>query len=486
MFFVKQTGAEEDQHLLECFYDKNYYEELFQFNYNFISGRKGAGKTALARFAAQNTGDGKHDFCKHLSISEDTKSSTDIPSDTAKDKNFVANGVLVFLLIRFVQNLLKDPHLDGKYKRYWECFLEDNNFTDITNFDRFYEVKKIFVQTVKLDTAIVDLGGGESTIERVERRINDCIDDLWEKFLFSLPFERKYNFYLDDIDTRLDLFRDPNNEALYRLLEKISKFNSLAVEQGKGARIIVCIRSDMWNFLHGSNKNKIRTNSLDIDWSEEDFMCLLAKRVNPKEKLEKSRQTVDEMFPDNLYEEVTKGSKLKSSESYFYSYIFLLSFNRPRDFLHYGYIASKKFPKKQQTLSVEHINSVEGEFCAYLRNELEDEFDLLCTQMGISVRLIDGLIRQLSIREGFDDRHFKTEKNKLHFKKQSDAYELMKKLWEYSVIGVRRTSTDKSKTIFQYFNPSFEFPLEGDLKTNYEMSIHPGLRIAYNQNMLNG
>ncbi len=124
--------------------------------------------------------------------------------------------------------------------------------------------------------------------------------------------------------------------------------------------------------------------------------------------------------------------------------------------------------------------------CIRDRNELQDEFDLLCTHIGVSVRLIDGLIRQLSINEDFDDRRFKTEKNKLHFKKQCDAYELMKKLWEYSVIGIRKIGSNRMKPIFLYSNSGREFPLEDDLKTNYKMTIHPGLRIGYNQNLLNG
>lgn len=46
----KQTEAEKDAYLLDCFYDSGVIEELVGEGYTILAGRKGAGKSAIAKF----------------------------------------------------------------------------------------------------------------------------------------------------------------------------------------------------------------------------------------------------------------------------------------------------------------------------------------------------------------------------------------------------------------------------------------------------
>lgn len=417
---------------------------------------------------------------------EDTPISDDMVSSSARDKSLVANQALVYVLIKFVKKLLATEKIDARRKKYWECFLEDNGFSDVDNFDRFREIRKTTSKILKPELKIVGTGGSvgstEWRIEKEARKVNDCINDLWSNFLECFPNDKCYMIYLDDIDTRIDLKSDPDNEALTRLLEKVRKFNGDSMEKEKNVKIIVCIRSDIWNYLQGFNLSKSQSLSLKIDWKESDFFGLMARRIEPKRFFEgkDAVQVVERMFPDNLYTNRANKIADKQFHTHFYQYIYTLSFNRARDFLQYGWIAQKKVPGSGK-LTETQIEPIEREFCAYMRGQLSNELLLYCQTANVNYKDIDSLLRNFSSKS-FDYKGFKNACKLYKLKQSITPYELLKELWSYSIIGVSRNGI----ITFRYYDFDVDLPEENSLQNNHDfkLCLHRGLQIAYQTRMV--
>jgi hypothetical protein len=483
MYFVPQTGAEQDKNLVDCFYDKDYNLQLIEYGYSFISGRKGMGKTALAKFAQDSLGYLPIDHCERIPLSSDLPSDSDISSQKEQDKKLVANKALLFILIRMVKRLLKNNHIKEEYQKVWRHFLKQNNYYEIEDFKEYRERTKSKKTIIKPDIK-TPLGGGSIGSREIEKeiqevQINDSIDYLWDEFLQSIPKQIVYHVYLDDVDTRLDLKNDPKNEALYELIVKIQDFNSKSEDSLKNIKIIMCLRSDIWKYIEGSNRNKYLSSCLNLEWDEEDFLQLMGRRINPRK--DNPADAVEELFPSNLFEDQCSNA-IKKFDSSFYTYLYSISFNRARDFLQYGFIASKKCPKDGGPLEKKHLYQIEREFCVYIRKELEDELVLLSQKYGFDIADIDEFLSIIAELNSFNvDDVRKTKQKTKKLKGKIDEYPLLKALWEYSIIGEERDGTQ----IFFYHNPERSFPSKESVKNDKRrFCMHEGLKKAYYSHIL--
>lgn len=400
--FPPQTAAEDDLRLVECFYDKKYLEDLLDQNYSFITGRKGSGKTALAQYAVNSNVTTGRDYCEIISLTRDMQNPEDISSDRSRDKSLVSSRTLLYIIVKLVWKMLEWNDLEDNYKTFWVTFLQQNGWNTPTGFARFHETTR---SDVKIFNPQISGGGfsasafsDQSTKGWVETKISVGITDLWEAFLKSVPEKRVMHLFIDDVDTRIDPKTDPDNEAIYRFLEGIVTFNRAALSACRAVRITVCVRSDIWRHLYGSNAQKLETNSLSIEWDEGDFFGLIAKRINPGADNNKARETVQQLFPEAPYNDFMKGNQYQHFGTNFYAYIKSMSFNRPRDFLRYCWLALRKFPTWPKDVHAEHIAAVETEFSAYLRNELKNEVYLLCQKYEIKPGTIDKFIDSLANR----------------------------------------------------------------------------------------
>src|ERR1043165_105093 len=95
----KQTEAEKDEFLVECFHDAGFIESLIRSNFSIVTGRKGTGKTALARFLEQKGLDYGVDFTIRVSV-------RDISLGLEQEKKDHVNSILFFTLIKTIQKFL--------------------------------------------------------------------------------------------------------------------------------------------------------------------------------------------------------------------------------------------------------------------------------------------------------------------------------------------------------------------------------------------
>ena len=68
LYINQQTEAEKDNFLYECFHDSGVIANLIDSNYTILSGRKGMGKSAIAKYLEKNAENYGVDFVFRLSI----------------------------------------------------------------------------------------------------------------------------------------------------------------------------------------------------------------------------------------------------------------------------------------------------------------------------------------------------------------------------------------------------------------------------------
>jgi|GEM_PF-2311358 len=447
----KQTEAEKDQYLLECFHDAGFINELLKSTSSIISGRKGAGKTALARFLENKPLDYGLDYVCRLSVR-----NLDVSADTERHER--VNSILFFILIQSIQKLLEKEQLSSESKKFWGDFLIQNNLQAVSDYETFIESKRTHTSGFSIKAKIAawlmgsegSVNGGESQ-ESTRTVISNTPAALVSALIQSLPENKKFVFFIDDISDYLDSSDDDqlsdDVNAIKDVLLNLETYNMQFLEANKNMRFVSLIRNDLFDFMVGSNVNKLRTDALELEWNEKSFASLIIRRLpffaeNLEDHLRNPLEAIRSQFPDEVFSGIIEKFDTKHYALNFYSYMVAISFNRPRDFLKFCYAMRDRLSDKHPA-TAENIDSAEGEYSDYFNKELRDELFIASRMLKheLDQEELNRLIDLLSQENGFSSGQLRSEFAKYlgvrtgvgH--KKIEAFIL--ELWRYGVIGVR-------------------------------------------------
>jgi len=140
--------------------------------------------------------------------------------------------------------------------------------------------------------------------------------------------------------------------------------------------------------MPGSNTNKLKRNSLYLEWNEKSFASLLVRRLpfyknGIDEYLKDPINAIRKQFPDEIFIERLKEFQTNHYGTNFYAYMVAVSFNRPRDFLMFCYAMRDRLSQKTPA-TFQNINSAETEYSDYFTQELKDELFLASRVLNFS------------------------------------------------------------------------------------------------------
>ena len=330
----KQTEAEKDEFLIDCFHDAGFINSLIQSNFSIISGRKGTGKTALARYFEQKSKSYEVDFALRISI-------RNISLGLDKNKKDHVNSILFFVVIKTVQKFLEEEIFTGKAKEHWVNFLVDNGLQQVSDYETFFEskgenttgfsIKGLLSSWFARAEGKASVQDG-STFSRAD--ISNTPSSLVEALKQSLPTGKDFLVFIDDVSDYLDIANDKlikeEISIIQDLLLKLEVYNSILADSHKGLRFISLIREDLFEYMEGSNINKLRSDSLNLEWNEESFASLLIKRLpfyedNLKESLKNPKEAIRKQFPDAIFSETLKDFDTNRYATNFYAYMVAVS-----------------------------------------------------------------------------------------------------------------------------------------------------------------
>jgi len=140
--------------------------------------------------------------------------------------------------------------------------------------------------------------------------------------------------------------------------------NKTLRDMSLNAKSVVYLRTDIWEQLKFSDKNKIsQTNSDTIEWDDETLLGLMNKRIQVK------------MGPEHNWETIDDGNRIKRQKKW--KHIIDRSFMRPRDVISFMNLLLEVVKKngEQDVNKFVNKNVVDArpKYSQYLKSELDDE-----------------------------------------------------------------------------------------------------------------
>lgn len=500
LYINQQTEAEKDDYLLECFHDSGLISELVNSKYTILSGRKGMGKSAIARYLENNSTLYDVDFAFKLSIRNFNLRDQDSEKSTL-------DSILFYIVIKTVQKMLNVNYFSDESVNYWKDFLLSNGLQQVADYESFVTTKKTNKKGFSIKAfasylfAKVEAGGNtEYSDEKSRPIIAEAPSSLFDSLRQSINPQHNVFIFIDDISDYLD---ESDKKTLKKdlsiikdLLLSMQAYNLAFIEEGLNFRFVSLVRDDIFEFMEGSNVNKLKTDSLRIVWKEKDFAALLIKRMpffkdNLESALLDPIGNLKERFPDEIFSDFLKSFSTNRYSSNFYAYMAAISFNRPRDFLQFCYALRDRLSTRHPAMP-ENIEAAEIEYTDYFIQELRDELYVASRvfEFDFSQEMIDRLVDIMSKRDFFNSSELKNELAAFIGQKTSIGNKkieiLLSELWRYGVIGVSEKNPKTMKRVkpttrkgqdrlirFKYLSDSAMFT--SDKVKSYTFYLHRGL-----------
>ena len=322
-----------------------------------------------------------------------------------------------------------------------------------------------------------------SVSSRVE--ISSTPSSLIDALRQSLPENKKFIIFIDDISDYLEIENSKKIKEeisiIQELLLKLEVYNTNLLDAKRNLRFISLVRNDLFEYMEGSNVNKLRNDSLELEWSEDSFASLLIRRLpffedKIDESLKNPKQSLRNLFPDDIFADVLKDFSTNRYATNFYAYMVAVSFNRPREFLKFCYAMRNRLSTKHSA-TYENIESAEIEYSDYFTRELRDELFLVSKVLNFQAdqEKIDLLITILGKKDSLNTSELRTDLAQYLGEKTSwgknKIEALISELWWYGVLGFKE---DKNQLInFRYIGNHSVFILN-KIK-DYKFFLHRGL-----------
>lgn len=473
----------------EYFYKKNKkYEELRRNQGKFIvTGRKGTGKTLLAKYYEMQS---QKDGILIEYIDKDKVLFRQLQSIGNGDIPQRERGVFIhYAIIREIwalvlknkkQILQKQTFLKRiRLKKAMREFSKMLDGDDIFNFEKV-GIKRS-EENVLSSKFTIHKSEGLSQIKQnmedayVKSSYYNKIDELQDKLL-EIVGDTRISLIIDDLDEYDERIavNSSFSKFLSKFIEVTYKFNLALQEKSKESKIILLFRSDLFRFLHNdsTNLNKYVVNSqVNLNWLKDGNTSVPENHILMDMIFNKIRTSISELQDytnKELFEQFFP-VKIKGRETL--RYMLNFSHGRPRDIVNLLNKIIAKYPNEKKFTN-DMFLEVEAEyskdFCNELRNEMSlyygSEYINACFNMISLIRK-----RNFSLQEA----EYVLRRNK-QLSVIDDLDKALEILYQYGAIGNMKSINSKEHKFY------FGYREDGSETLNYteKFTVHFALRTA--------
>jgi hypothetical protein len=439
------VSAEDDDAVLSYFLKTDAVDKIESGARYAVIGRKGSGKTALTKYFSQP----KREYVTTA------PSLKDYPwNHHAKRKNLGASEIESYVsswryLIGVKANsaLLEQRRITSMTdaQRFARDFLNDNYGGINPELSQILTPKRLSVGKKTLAPRVFGFQLGSVDFENEEGGISAEVDALSEALLknaVTLAGQagvQKVCIHFDELDQGLQQLDDQRKAMIIGLILAIRSIRS----SKNGAVIMPAfyIRTDLWDELAFSDKNKIsQSSAVYLEWTPDTLLELINERIRVKLGPEYSWRNLED-------ELMIRGSQSK------WSHIVARSFLRPRDVIQFLNFALEKALKEMPDADLfdnTDIQAAREPYSRYLKLELDDEIGPHWPKWIEALQACSELVTITFSRDAFREAY----KKRKSARNPLDADEALEVLYGYSVIGYRRgIGTGGSGWVFQYTDP---------------------------------
>lgn len=456
----KLDAKEED---IKYFYHTEETASVLNGEKYMIIGRKGEGKTAIATYIYKNVGAGAY-------------------ADKLSFKNFPFNTIY-----NYSDNRYPNP---SQYITFWKYLIYvsickqmvgDNNIDSKIrdNLVKLFPVKrrtenlkdlipKITVKEFGFQVLSTGLNIATSK-EKHELEWIDIVDILENVILENVTPDSKYYVIFDELDEEYKDFTSSEEEKDYfalvtGLFKAVNETRNIFKEEGLFICPIVFLRSDIFQRINYSDKNKWSDYLINLEWTPEKLRSLIQARIDVLTGT-RSKDFLDAWEKIGINSGVEMGNKQNSRKSPI-DYILRNTHNRPRDIIKYLKEASKIAIRNNYTLiGPKVIKEANSSFSKYMKQEISDEIYSVLPEYKEIFSILSTIRKQTFNPKEFVDIYQDKVKNEKLIDR--GAENVLKILFDFSVIG--NVPSVRTRSIFKYENESARF----NFKENIQ--IHRGL-----------
>lgn len=452
--------AESDARLGEYFVTTPMYEALVEQQRYIALGRKGSGKTALYRELLNSAN--SETFVTGLGFADYPWGAHNETSNAqaSPGERYVASWRFLILVELAKQVLRDEGRRDPEVSAALRIFIEKTwGQVEFSHRDFFGREEYELVGEFKPQVAGTSLGSiGRRRVER--RRIGEALASTlsWLEEALARTMHQKHRYYVqfDELDKSFDGHEEQYDTRLIGLLLAAYRVATWAKDSGVLARAIVFLRTDIFDAISFSDKNKIRDNAVvDVRWTDEEegpgsLKGLMNERIRRVANISDGSDPWDAVFDP---EREMRGTTTK------YRHMTRRTHLRPRDMIKFANCALDEAKARlrkgsdQKKIDNEDIARARDPYSAFLVDELDDEIRPTCSEWKTYLEMLRRMRRLDFSRPEISEQYGALKNPPLSLE------HVLELLYRYSIIGyvARGGRGGGGEQVFAYSNPDVPF-----------------------------
>lgn len=443
------------------FYNLDQFESIKNGDKNYIIGRKGTGKTALAEYINKitdyNNFSVKLTF-KNFPFNELYRLEN---NDYTRPNQYIS--LWKYLIYSSIcRMMVQNQNIDLDVRTTLEELF--GSASPITN------LKRVVKQWTAKEYDLKFLGvGGKLSLDKNEQTWLERLDVL-EDIITEYLDDSYYYIVFDELDEDYKNIVELGNQSDYislitSLFKAVQDIRSIFLNTGKNIRPIIFLRDDIYDLILDPDKNKWDDFRSDLDWDIHKIKQLLAFRISraidPAGKILSFNNAWSAVFNNDP---VGVGTRAKKKIEIF-DYITNSTQLRPRDYVRYLQVAAhESIIKNSSKISPATVKKVDKGFSNYLKSELVDEIHGILPDIQEIFSIISEIRKWLFSIEEFKKIYQQRINNGTVTIKDVDF--VLKILFHFSVIG---NQARMGVNFFRYNNKEARFNF------NEKIVVHRGL-----------
>lgn len=447
------------------FLDTGLIQKLKSRKSFFVLGRKGTGKTAVARHLTDIGSGDWSQFSSMLSL-------RDVPVnllESFEDSDQVQSGrfVLIWqfiLLIELAKQVVKDATIEPESLAKLEAIILATSPNLSASPDVYLKQTRERGYRVNIGKPDV-IGAGlevKKTTDGTLVNLIDYTEALKKLLLTTAAIGNSYRIVVDELD---DSYSE--SKAYFDLLIALFKaavaINYASSQQRKSCTVIVALREDIFESISYGDKNKWSDMAVRISWllkqgdrpHESDLFNMINLRIGAS--------LVDEpKLGENYWNDVFADDIVRADLKPF-PYILSRTLYRPRDVIQFCKCVQEACPASAKQARAQDILAAEMNYSEWLMAEIIDEIHVKLPK----IREVFEAFRQLK-KSSFIADDINRYMQKAGLSNKNALNDILSTLYNFSVIG--QFDEGSRAPIFRYRNPLRKF------EKGKKYSVHYGLR----------
>lgn len=450
-----------DEDTTRYFYHFSDVNSITSGRKNYVIGRKGTGKTAIAEYIREKEGD--KSFSRLLSFKN-------FPFNllySYGDSDFVSTNQFITIWEYVIYNCICD--LMSKNK----CINFDarDKLARIFNFDIELALPNTIKKITERGFGINVFGVGGNVTPASQNRYELPISDrktAVENYVFNNIDESTYYILFDALDEDYkDIFEPDKRERYFDLL--IGLFKAAQNVRHVSSRVsnanivpVIFLRDEIFELCRDNDKNKWLDRAVELKWSPSRLQNLIAFRLSRAMSSTAEARPFNQIWPLFFESQQIRGNRRRAEPVF--NRLLRDTYHRPRDIINFvKECAQVAVDLGEDRITNEMIPEASTQQSAYMRREIIDEVYPIIDDISEIMELLREISKPILSQSEFITRYEEEFRSKS--KHQMDGKTVLKTLFHFNVIGAIGPG---NRQFFRYSSA------QGVLSPNSNICLHRG------------